>query len=210
MDRDDHVHARALEQFRVQPGREGLAVELLEILHGALLFVRSAVRAAILGAEEQIRFNQDDLLGAVVLGAARQHQVAHGQGAARVVGGRRADDHGLAAQLRADPGDVAFIADEARTELGVRVHLQGDDVGYLFGLADHVPDVDRERVVGNVADDDEFVHVRQRPSLCFIPDFRPRRGPPRPSRWGWERRSRCRGCIPGWSDPRRICPCAPR
>ena len=68
-----------LQEFGVEEAREGLAVELLQVDVRAVLFeFANAVRAAVLGAVEQVGFNEHHLLGTVVLGGAGQNAVAHG------------------------------------------------------------------------------------------------------------------------------------
>ena len=140
MDGEDIVHAGRRQQLRVQVGREGLAIELLVVL--GVADERDASEfgscAAVLGAVEEVGLDEDDALGAIVLGGAGHEEVAHGPGVARqetAAGGD--DDDGLAVKGVPDVVEVVLVGDEARTEFRVGEVLVGDEIGD-FGLLPHV------------------------------------------------------------------------
>ena len=159
VDRHHGIDAGGLEQLGVKEAREGLAVELLQVdVRAILLEGTNAVRAAVLGAIEQVRFNEHHLLGTVVLGGAGQNAVTHGVVVtAAFMVRNRANQDDFAFEAAADMLHVSHIQHVAGAEFGVGEGLQGDHVGDVFTEADVLGHVDGERVIGEVAGHDKTI-----------------------------------------------------
>ena len=159
VDRHHGIHAGLLEEFGIEEAREGLAVELLQVDVGAVFLERAnAVRTAVLGAVEQVGFDEHHLLGTVVLGGAGQNAVAHGVVvAAAFVVRNRANQNNLAFQTLADMLHVVHVQHIAGAEFGVGEGLQGDHVGDVFTEANVLGHVDGKRVIGEVAGHDKTI-----------------------------------------------------
>ena len=159
MHRHHGVDTGLLEEFGVKEAREGLAVELLQVDVRAVLFEFAyAVRAAVLGAIEQIRLHKHDLFGTVILGGASEDAVAHGViVAAAFVVRNRANQDNLAFEAIADMFHVGNIQHIAGAEFGVGESLQGDHVGDIFTEADVLRHVDGKRIIGKVAGHDKTI-----------------------------------------------------
>ncbi len=169
--RDHLIDARAAQHLGIEVRRRRLPVELLVGIRPRHLGMVAGMRPAILGGEEQVRFDQDDAFRPVLLGGGRDEQVAHGQFRARVLRGRGGDQvDTLAAQVTADVLEIARVADEAGTELGVREGLQRDDVGDLRFLSYVVGGVEREGGIRPVGHDHEIVPVIE--SAVHLPPSR--------------------------------------
>ena len=153
------IHARGLEELGIQEAGESLSVKFLEVNIRAVLFQFAyAVGAAILGAVEQVRFNQDNLFGSVVLGGTGQNAVTHGVivTAAFVVRDRANQDN-LAFQATADMFHIVHVQTVAGAEFGVCKGLQGDHVGNIFTKTDVLGHVDGKGVVGEVTGHDKTI-----------------------------------------------------
>ena len=156
---DNGIDTSSLQKLGVKEARERLAVELLEVDIRAVLFeFANAVRAAVLGAIEEVRFNQHDLFGTVILGGASEDAVAHSVVvAAAFVVRNRANQDNLAFEAIADMFHVGNIQHIAGAEFGVGESLQGDHVGDIFTEADVLCHVDGKRIIGKVAGHDKTI-----------------------------------------------------
>ena len=172
----DHlVDAGPLQHLRVQMRRRRLSVELLVRLRPRHLGMVRRVRSPVLGREEQVRFDQHDTFGAVLLGRGRDQEVAHRELHPGVLRGRSGDEvDALALEVAADPLEIGRIVDETGTELRVGERLQRDDVGDLGFLSYVVGGVERERGIRPVGHDHQIVPVVQ--SAVHLPPFAPPRG----------------------------------
>lgn len=155
----DGIDTGFFEEFGVEEARECLAIELLEVRDATVLFkVANAVRAAVLGAVEEVRFNENDLFGTVILSGAGQDAVAHGVVVtAAFVVRNGANQDNLAFQTVADMFHVFRVQHVAGAEFGVGESLQGDHVGNIFTEADVLGHVDGERVIGEVTGHDKTI-----------------------------------------------------
>ncbi len=110
---DSHhgIDTSLLQEFGVEEARECLAVKLLEVNIRAILFkFANAVRAAVLGAIEKVRFHEHDLFGTVVLCGAGQNTVAHGVViAATFMVRNRANQDNLAFETAADMVHIVHV-----------------------------------------------------------------------------------------------------
>ena len=156
---DNGIDTGGLQKLGVEEARECLAVKFFEVDIRAILFeFADAVRAAVLGAVEEVRFNQHDLFGTVVLGGASEDAVAHGVVvAAAFVVRNRANQDNLAFEAIADMFHVGNIQHVAGAEFGVGESLQGDHVGDIFTEADVLRHVDGKWVIGKVAGHDKTI-----------------------------------------------------
>ena len=156
---DNGIDTSSLQKLGVKEARECLAVELLEVDVRAILFeFTDAVRAAVLGAVEEVRFNQDDLFCTIILSGAGQDEVTHRIVVAAAFMVRdRANQDNLAFQALADMFQVVHIQHVAGAEFGVGESLQGDHVGDIFTEADVLSHVDGKRIIGKVAGHDKTI-----------------------------------------------------
>ena len=156
---DNGIDTGGLQKLGVKEARESLTVELFKVDIRAVLFeFANAVRAAVLGAVEEVRFNQHDLFGTVVLGGASEDAVAHSVVvAAAFVVRNRANQDNLAFKTIADMFHVGHIQHVAGAEFGVGESLQGDHVGDIFTEADVLRHVDGKRIIGKVTGHDKTI-----------------------------------------------------
>lgn len=156
---DHGIDTGFLQKFGVEEAREGLAIELLQVRDATVFFkVANAMRAAVLGAVEEVRFNENDLFGTIILSSASQDAVAHSivVTAAFVVRNGANQDY-LAFQTVADMFHVFRVQHIAGAEFGVGESLQGDHVGNIFTEADVLSHVNSKRVVGEVTSHDKTI-----------------------------------------------------